>query len=74
MIELPAKQTIEIPPAFYRDAGPPPPPDDPHWREWPHGDGFEPTPWWAIYGVPAFLLVLGIFHFAVLLVLVKVTL
>lgn len=52
-----------IPPAFLRDDElPPPPPSDPHWREWPNYDGGRPhTSWLRTYGVTlAALILLGV--------------
>ena len=62
----------DIPPAFYDDAEPPPPPpDDPHWHEWSHHDGYEPVPRWLVIALPAALLFAAIFHFALLLIVLK---
>lgn len=73
-VELPVRRTTDVPPAFYRDADvPPPPPDDPHWREWPHGDGHEPVPRWLLYGLPVFLAVFGVLHILVILLVLSVS-
>jgi hypothetical protein len=72
MIEITDKSTIEIPPAYYRDADPPPPPPyDPHWREWDgwhdsEGDDREPVPRWICYGLPALLIIAAAFHAALI--------
>ena len=39
MIDAPPRRAGEVPTAFYRDAGPPLPPDDPHGHEWWRHDG-----------------------------------
>ena len=72
--EPPASYRGDVPPAFYRDADvPPPPPDDPHWREWPHGNDGEPVPRWLLYGLPAFLAVAGVFHVMIILVVLNLS-
>ena len=64
----------DVPPAFYRDADlPPPPPDDPHWREWFHGHDREPVPRWLLYGLPAFLAVAGVLHVMIILVVLNLS-
>jgi len=56
----------DVPPAFYRDAQEPPP-NDPHWREWPHGGGGrEPVPRFLLVGLPIFLFVFGVLHILVI--------
>jgi hypothetical protein len=69
MMEISDKATIEIPPAYYRDADPPlPPPYDPHrreWEDWQDGDGGddrEPVPQWMCYGLPAGLIIAAALH------------
>ncbi|HZS85950.1 MAG TPA: hypothetical protein VFE42_00480 [Chloroflexota bacterium] len=80
MIELPEKTTIEIPPAFYRDADPPlPPPSDPHRREWDgwqdwEDDDREPVPRWMCYGLPAMLIIAAAFHAALIYIVLTVKL
>jgi hypothetical protein len=51
----------DVPPAFYRDAEEPPP-NDPHWREWPNGGNREPVPRFLLIGLPIFLFVFGVLH------------
>jgi hypothetical protein len=64
----------DVPPAFYRDADlPPPPPDDPHWHEWFHGNDREPVPRWLVYGLPVFLFVAGVFHIMIILVVLNMS-
>jgi len=60
----------EVPPAFYRDAQEPPP-DDPHWREWPHGSDREPVPRFLLIGVPLFLGVFGSLHILIILLVLR---
>jgi len=71
VIDTPVKQTLDIPPAFYRDDEPPPPLDDPHWREWWHDDGDDRLSRWIIYGLPALLIVAAAFHAVLILVVLK---
>ena len=72
MIDASDKRTIDIPPAFYRDAElPPPPPDDPHWHEWWHNDNDEDDRLsrWIIYGLPLSLITVAVLHAALILVI-----
>jgi hypothetical protein len=74
MIETPDKLTVEIPPAFYRDADPPPPPpDDPHWYEWEGHDDYEPVPHWLAYGLPVLLVVAATVHFFLIYLVLTAT-
>ncbi|MGH2410082.1 MAG: hypothetical protein ACRDGS_06875 [Chloroflexota bacterium] len=63
---------VDIPPAFYRDAGEPPP-GDPHWREWPNGGNREPVPRFLLIGLPIALGVLGALHILVILVVMRLS-
>jgi hypothetical protein len=64
------ERTGSIPPAFYRDAGEPPP-GDPHWREWPNGPNREPVPRFLLIGVPLFLGVFGSLHILLILLVLR---
>jgi len=64
------ERTGGIPPAFYRDAGEPPP-GDPHWREWPNGENREPVPRFLLVGVPLFLGVFGSLHILIILLVLR---
>ncbi|HVC83453.1 MAG TPA: hypothetical protein VNL35_23430 [Chloroflexota bacterium] len=66
------ERTGGIPPAFYRDAGEPPP-GDPHWREWPTGPNREPVPRVLLIGIPILLGVLGVLHIAVILLVLRLS-
>src|SRR5438105_1281791 len=58
----------EVPPAFYRDADvPPPPPGDPHWREWHQNNGPEPVPHLLLVGLPICMGVFGVLHIMLIL-------
>lgn len=72
MIDTPTRQSIDVPPAFYRDDEPPPPPsDDPHWHEWWHRDEDEGLSRWIIYGLPALLIAVAFAHAVLLLIILK---
>lgn len=64
--------TGAIPPAFYRDAGRPPP-SDPHWREWPDWGNREPVPRFLLIGLPILLGVLGVLHILLILVVMRLS-
>jgi O-antigen/teichoic acid export membrane protein len=49
MIDAPPRRTGDIPPAFYRDAVPPSPPDDPHRHGWWRHDGEDRPPSWRFW-------------------------
>ena len=66
------ERTEGIPPAFYRDAGAPPP-GDPHWREWPNGPNREPVPRSLLIGIPILLGVFGVLHILVILVVLRLS-
>lgn len=66
------ERTEGIPPAFYRDAGVPPP-GDPHWREWPNGPNREPVPRFLLIGLPIVLGVFGVLHILVILVVLRLS-
>jgi hypothetical protein len=69
---LEAPNRIEVPAAFCRDEiGPPPPPDDPHWREWPPYHDGEPVPRLLLIGVPVAMGVLGVFHILLILIVLR---
>ncbi len=69
-----AGRSIDIPPAFYRDADvPPPPPDDPHWREWYHGNDREPVSRLILLGLPICLAILGVLHILLILLILHLS-
>ncbi|HEY8283253.1 MAG TPA: hypothetical protein VIJ28_02585 [Chloroflexota bacterium] len=71
-VREPRDTVADIPPAFYRDAGEPPP-GDPHWREWPNGGNREPVPRFLLIGIPLLLGVLGVLHILVILVVLRLS-
>lgn len=61
-----------IPPVFYRD-GPPalPPPDDPHWRDWPQGSAYEPAPRWLLSVLVGVIMAIIIVHILFIFILLR---
>jgi hypothetical protein len=73
-VELEDVRGTEVPPAFYRDADvPPPPPGDPHWREWYQNNGPEPVPRLLLVGLPICMGVFGVLHIMLILIVLRVS-